>query len=243
MDKDRLEINTSDSKACLFKDPPVFVDPRHFINSNPYKANDIYHQKFPKLKDVNRSNEIEELRNFIAFSTDSLFNEKIWSYFDMENIIDWHLLLLFTNNGDGLVKNFYLYKKDRETAFRIVPWDYDHTFGRDGDSEPNEHEIMNIDRNTLLSRLFKLNTDNYIKKLKNRYNELRKSGKINAKKLTELIDREYAKIHDFAKKNEDRWPVNADYFFDDANFEDEIKSIKKWIPIQLNLMNDYFESL
>ncbi len=242
MDKDRLEINTSDKSACLFKEPPVFVDPKYFVNSNPYKKNDAYHQKFPKLEELNKSKDIEKLRNFIANSPDSLFNEKIGFYFDMDNIMDWHLLLLFTNNGDGLVKNFYLYKKDRETAFRVVPWDYDHTFGRDGDNEPNKQEIMKIDRNTLLSRLVSLNTDGYLERLKNRYNELKKSGKLSTKMLVKQIDQEYTRIHDFAKKNEDRWPVKAVYFFDDANFENEIRSIKKWIPIQLKLMDDYFDS-
>ena len=60
--------------------------------------------------------------------------------------------------------------------------------------------------------------------------------------LVKQIDREYTRIHHFAKKNEDRWPVKAAYFFDDANFENEIRSIKKWIPIQLKLMDDYFDS-
>jgi len=101
---------------------------------------------------------------------------------------------------------------------------------------------MKIDRNTLLSRLVSLNTDSYLERLKNRYNELKKSGKLSTKMLVKQINQEYTRIHDFAKKNEDRWPVKAVYFFDDANFENEIRSIKKWIPIQLKLMDDYFDS-
>ena len=53
----------------------------------------------------------------------------------MENLIDWHILLLFTNNGDGLMKNYYFYKMDSETPFRFAIWDYDHTFGRDESAE------------------------------------------------------------------------------------------------------------
>ena len=46
-----------------------------------------------------------------------------------------HLLLYLSNGGDGITKNFYIYKMDEETPFRIALWDCDHSFGRDGDNE------------------------------------------------------------------------------------------------------------
>ncbi len=46
-------------------------------------------------------------------------------------------MLLLSNNGDGVMKNFLLYKIDSNTPFRIALWDYDHSFGRDGDNELN----------------------------------------------------------------------------------------------------------
>ena len=33
------------------------------------------------------------------------------------------IILLFTNNADGIMKNFYLYKLDKNTPFRFAIWD------------------------------------------------------------------------------------------------------------------------
>ena len=58
-----------------------------------------------------------------------------------------------------------------------------------------------------------------------------------------MIDKDYMLLKNFAKRNESRWPVNAKPFYDDANFEDEIRSMKKWIPEQLKQLNKYIEEL
>ena len=55
----RAKINKKDSAACIFKEPPIFIDPKVIVNSNPYKKNDLYHQKFPDLTKRNKTSEIE----------------------------------------------------------------------------------------------------------------------------------------------------------------------------------------
>jgi spore coat protein CotH len=67
-------------------------------------------------------------------SPDSILLADVGKWIELQNLIDRHLLLLFTNNGDGVMKNFLLYKTESHTPFQIALWDYDHSFGRDGDT-------------------------------------------------------------------------------------------------------------
>jgi len=91
----------------------------------------------------------------------------IQTYFNINNIIDWHLLLIFTHNNDGLTNSFYLYKKNKKALLGIVPWDYNHSFGTDGDNEPHTPEIIDECHNTLFNRL--IDNPTYKEKLKARF--------------------------------------------------------------------------
>ena len=243
MDSKRLELNKRDSAACIFKEPPVFVDPKIKVNSNPYKGNDFYHQKFPDLPINNKSQEIKELREFINYAHDSLFDNDITLFFDLDDIIDWHILLLITHNSDAVVKGFYLYKKESGRPFKLALWDYNNSFGRDNDNERHFPGIINWEKNMLLNRLVNSNTQGYKDRLKNRFVELVESDILTAENLAFMVDENHRKLKGFVKKNEKRWPVDATPFYDDDDFEDEIIFINKWIPVQLKVVSEYLNKL
>ncbi len=116
-----------------------------------------------------------EFESFLLRSDNQSFSENISKWIDIENVIDWHIMLLLTNNSDGILKNFYLYKKDKNTPFRIAIWDYDHSFGRDGDNEFNlMNRELNCYRSILLDRLSSMANSEYLLKVKTRWFELRK---------------------------------------------------------------------
>ena len=99
---------------------------------------------------------IEGIRDFILNSSNEVFSESVSTIFDIDNIIDWHLLLILSNNGDGILKNFYLYKIDSNTPLRIAPWDYDHSFGRDCDNELNLiSRPLDIERSNLFQQVIR----------------------------------------------------------------------------------------
>jgi len=153
-----LGLNKTDSMAMLFKDPSIF-------RTKPYKNSDtvnIYNQKFPKIEYADKTEYLTGFREFLFNSSDENFTTSISDWIDVNSVIDWHLLLLFTVNGDGLQKNFYLYKKDSDTPFKIAIWDYDHTFGRDGDNEMNNYDsVMFCDNSIILNRLLNIQETNY----------------------------------------------------------------------------------
>lgn len=245
MDRKRIGIDKGDLSGQIFKEPILFLDAKNpFMGNNPSVQGDLHHQKYPKLNLVNYTDTLEELRRFISYSPDSIFNDLkngIYQFFDIKNIIDWHILLLLTHNSNGVSTNFYLYKLNGSSKYSVVPWDYDDSFGRNATGKKEITGIINLSNNLLLSRL--LQDPIYLKLLKTRYLELVASGIMTAEGINSMVDENYKLISPHISKNESLWGLESEYYFDNYDFEQEIDLIRNWIPIQLDSLNDYFDKL
>ncbi len=240
LDKSSLDIETSDSFAMIFKEPHIFRATYDGIISQ-YPDN-FHQQTYPKIEDEDKRTYLENIREFILTSSDNEFEKGISDIFDMENIIDWHLLLLMTNNSDGILKNFYLYKKNKETPIRIAPWDYDHSFGRDGDNEMNlDERPLNVKRSILFKRL--LEFDGYKKKLKEKWLKLNQENLFSVNGLKQRILKKSKFVKDLAKKNAERWPLDSSFYYDDNDFEEEIDIMFQYIDIRHKRLTRYFNNL
>ena len=183
-----LGLNKKDSLAMIFKDPPVFFGENRLDPQWVQEPGNYFQQNYPDIEDEDMNGYLENVMQFMIHSDDSTFAREIGHIFDLENIIDWHLLLMFTNNGDGVMKNFYLYKRDSHTPFRIAIWDYDDAFGRDGEGELKMTESLpNFERCLLLNRLENNPFLDYNTLLKQRYKALRDSGLFSKKKIERMI--------------------------------------------------------
>lgn len=235
-----LGLNKSDSLSMLFKDPPIF-------RTKPYKKLDtgnIYNQKYPKFTVCNQSDYLETFRDFLFNSSDSEFTNHIKDWIDVKSVMDWHILLLLTHNGDGLQKNFYLYKQDANTPFKIAIWDYDHTFGRDGDNEKNDYrKVMFFENSIVLNRLMQIESTNYKKEIKERWSELRSSSIISVQSLIRHMDKNYANIIEDVSKNSERWPVSEKWYFDNYTIKEELGLMKKYVKFKVNALDTYFLEL
>ena len=84
---------------------------------------------------------LDEFNKFVSTSTSEAFvnpQTGVASRLDLDNAIDFHLLVLITCNADGIDKNFFFARNASETnkpnpRFFFAPWDYDGTFGRNWD--------------------------------------------------------------------------------------------------------------
>lgn len=229
-------LDKQDSLAALFKDPPIFYqEPFTVADSlNPFE------QKFPKLTKRNLTYRMELLADFLNNSSDSTFLADVWKYFDKDNILDWHLLLLFSNNEDGLVKNFYLYQRRTNEPYRIAIWDYDHTFGRDGDNEMNFFErFIDVRRANLFDRLIALDAD-YIPAVAERWKELRLKGIISFEGITEMIEDYNNQIADYIAKNQAVWPIDEKWYFDNSDYWMELDLMRSFIQIQILRLDKAF---
>lgn len=246
MGKTKLQMALDDTNAVIFKDPPVFRDPKYPDIDNQQPPDNWFHQKYPKTKNLNKNHELYWLRGFIHSSSDKAFADTVTgipAIFDLDNIIDWHILLFVTNNGDGVFKNFYMYRPNGNTGYRICPWDYDHTFGRDGDSELNLENKAKILNNALLRRLLETNAAGYKDRLKARYDELLSKGLLTETYLNNYIDAQTEILKPSIAANAERWPVDDDVYFDKMTNEEEWKLIKDWWKNHLKYVSEYMNSL
>lgn len=240
MDGSRLKVDKDDSLAMIFKDPPIFYKD----SMKPQDPENYFHQKFPDKEKADKSKYLQACRDFLFNASDSVFADSIGYWFDIKNVIDWHLIIRYSNNGDGVMKNFYLYKQDTGAPFRFAIWDYDHSFGRDGDNEMNMNERHDgIERNVLLRRLLETNAGEYRKELSDRYFYLRKSGLFSRPHFDEMIAENHEIIKDHLTANFTLWPVNSENYFDASTFENEIEVMKQFMDLRLAFLDAYFTEL
>ncbi len=57
-------------------------------------------------------------------------------WIDVDGYLRWLVVAVFVANRDGFVHNYALYREPESGRFRIIPWDYDATFGIDINGKP-----------------------------------------------------------------------------------------------------------
>ncbi|MDT8412650.1 MAG: CotH kinase family protein, partial [Vicingaceae bacterium] len=267
VDAKRLKLAKNDTNAVLFKEAPIsfpteehekrhkeFIEFYHwheFFKAFPEKgfkkliAESYYNQRHPSIKKSNKKQVIHELTDFIFYSSDEDFNnEQIFNtYFDLTNVIDWHLLLLISNNSDGLAKNFYIYKLNKNTPFRFSPWDYDHGYGRDGDGELNDTSFIDVSRVKLLDRLLKTNALDYKRKLYNRFIYLKTNNILTYPTINKMIDENTNILTLSMSENNTKWPIDSISTLKGSSFDDEVLLLKKWIKMRLVRVENYLHTL
>lgn len=93
------------------------------------------------------------------------FKEEIRRYVDVEKYLRWLAGIIFTQNYDGFVHNYALYRNSETGFFEMIPWDYDATWGRDVNGRYMDEGYVPIEGyNTLTARL--LTVDEYRKQYK-----------------------------------------------------------------------------
>ena len=237
MDKHSLHVNVNDPQAFIFKEPPLLFPQKDTPNRDSmYLAT----QKFPKFKQGDASTQLKELEALIFDGSDEAFKHSIFKLLDRDNVIDWQLLLMLTNNGDGQLKNYYIYKQSAETPIKIALWDYDHSFGRDGDNEPNMlARNLEEKRTRLFKRLIELNPDNFNEKMRARWIELRKSIFTN-ENIALLMDENDKIIGPHVAKNAERWSIKSKWYFDDNDYNAELVLIKEYVSKRLKQLDKRF---
>ena len=232
-------LNKNDSSAQFYKDPPIF---RRKLDADQRDTVNVLNQKFPKWNIETTKNDLWDLREFILTSSDQDFVSRYDEYIDLSNIIDWHLLLMLSNGGDGVLKNFYIYKLDQNTPFRIAIWDCDHSFGRDGDNELNMlNTTPNYEQNILLKKLLSSKELKYKELLKKRWRELRKRGVFSEEKIASLMKNMGISMQDEIKANAEKWPLDSKWYYDQNSYENEVELMKKFIRLNLDTLDRYFD--
>ena len=238
MDASTLGIDKGDSTSVIFKEPPVMYDERIV----PQDSDNYYQQTFPKKRKDDRTAQAEAIVAFLQDSPDEVFRAEVGQWFDLKNIADWQLLLLLSNNADGLRKNFFLYKVGDATPYRVAPWDYDHSFGRDGDNEPNMlRDTVDCNRAVLLRRLWQW--PEYRSQVARRWQQLRTEGLFTEATLNRMIADNAAQIEAAVKANELLWPVDNDIYYDANHFDAELDIMREFIGRNIERLDTLFNRI
>lgn len=238
MDASTLGIDKGDSTSVIFKEPPVMYDERIV----PQDPDNYYQQTFPKKRKDDRTAQAEAIVAFLQDSPDEVFRAEVGQWFDLKNIADWQLLLLLSNNADGLRKNFFLYKVGDATPYRVAPWDYDHSFGRDGDNEPNMlRDTVDCNRAVLLRRLWQW--PEYRSQVARRWQQLRTEGLFTEATLNRMIADNAAQIEAAVMANELLWPVDNDIYYDANHFDAELDIMREFIGRNIERLDTLFNRI
>lgn len=229
VDRALLELRRFDSnaasQACLYK----AVD--HAANfGHPGRAG--YEQREPDPSAREYWGPLEEFNRFVSRAKDGDFFQMetgIASRLDLDNVIDFHLLVLLTSNMDGNDKNFILARNAATPAapsprFFFVPWDYDATFGRNW-------EASRVATTAWLSNhLFdRLQSDYaYRQKFAVRWRRLR-AREFSLANLGRMIDENVRTLGAAVLRNATRWKTLDGPYPDRLTFEEDVLQMKEWI--------------
>lgn len=159
------------------------------------------------------------------------FEKEIVSYINIDNYLRWLAGVVFTQNFDGFVHNYALYRNKENGLYEIIPWDYDATWGRDVNGEEMESDYLRITGfNTLTARILDSKT------FRSQYKSLLKdilgnqftvdTLKPKIQRMHALL-RPYVLLDPYKKDTVDRFDKEPDYIFN--YIEERSAFIKKEI--------------
>lgn len=191
-----------------------------------------YEQREPSPEEQEYWAPLDELNRFVATAGDVEFTDAksgIGSRLDTDNAIDFHLLVLFTSNMDGIDKNFILARDAVTDAhplprFFFVPWDYDATFGRNWEGSPVEPTRWLS--NALFDRL--LSHESFRRRYSERWRSLRRR-QFSVEAVHRLIDDNARALATAAQRNETRWKPIREADAGALVFSDDVKQMKEWV--------------
>ena len=191
-----------------------------------------YEQREPSPEDQEYWGPLDDLNQFVSTATDADFanaQSGIGSRLDIDNAIDFHLLVLFTSNMDGFDKNFILARNAVTEAhpvprFFFVPWDYDATFGRNWEGSPVEPTFWLS--NHLFDRL--LSHEVFRRKYSDRWQALRRS-QFSVETVHRMIDDNARSVATTARRNESRWTPIRGAESGSLTFTEDVTQMKEWV--------------
>jgi hypothetical protein len=175
-----------------------------------------YVQKLPRWKKGSYWGPYNDLMDFVGHSDSNTFARQVEQLIDVDNIIDFELLLSLSCNGEGRNFNLFIARNGGPgEKFFLVPWDYDMAFWKPVKAN-----------NYLIDRLHR-DLPGYTTRLKARWKELRE-GPLENGRVMALLDDLYAQLgRGGAERNFNRWP-HPNY-----PYEPNVEFLRSWLQTRL----------
>lgn len=184
-----------------------------------------YVQEFPSWRDGEHWDPFEKLIGFIGRSSPAEFRDRIERLVDVDEIIDFELLLLLTADLEGGNYNLYLARGGNPgDRFFVVPWDYDMTFH--GAGLPSNHLIGRLHRDL----------PGYRRRVAERWAALREAH-LSERQLMERIDALAAELAPGVGRNYRRWPPTPG-----ETWESEVLKLRTYIRERLPFLDKHLRT-
>ncbi|WP_084185012.1 CotH kinase family protein [Desulfonatronum thiodismutans] len=160
----------------------------------------FWRQMFPPPRHGFFRDSFFDLVHFISTSPREQFVSEFTDWMDLHNVIDFHILLNLTENGNGWPFNYYLHdvlarEAGPEGRFFFIPWDFDAGYV----SRPDRLWYAN----NLIRRL-QDDYPNYYEQLHSRWQELR-NGPLRNDVIDARIDEMFESLSGYAVWDLDKW--------------------------------------
>jgi len=221
------------SHACIYKavdHAANFAQPGH----------GGYEQQQPDPETKAYWEPLDDFTQFVSRAKDTEFRDPekgIAARLDLDNAIDFQLLVLLTSNTDGITKNFILARNAvlpdaPAPRFFFAPWDYDSTFGRNWQASRTAPDRW------LSNRLFdRLHNDAaFRQRFAARWKQLRER-EFSVLTIHGLIDENVRTLGDAAQRNAARWRTLDGPYPDRLTFEQDVAQMKEWVAARLQWLD------
>jgi spore coat protein H len=151
------------------------------------------------------SSEKARLKSFIkGFNSlkDSKAKTYIKSRLDVDNYLRWLAGAVLTGNYDGFEQNYAIYRSRKTGKFRIIPWDYEGTWGRNCYGKLVDSDYVSVDGYNLLTRKIL-----GIKSFRKQYKSILLSainGPFTEKRLMSVVNQKFAQISPYLEQDGSR---------------------------------------
>jgi len=161
--------------------------------------------------------------------------------FDVDELINYKVFSLVTNNYDGFSKNWQWFTFDGK-KWTVAPYDCNLTFGYNEDgtelwpaSQSSKKYNYEMAKSDSVGPMLWIK-DYYWDDVKSRYKKLRDNGTINAGAISNLAHDWYNRIGDENYQEEmNRWPKSPCF----TKFTDNPERFEEWITARIELEDEY----
>jgi spore coat protein CotH len=237
MNPEFLNLNNPNAvlyKAIAWEDGSTRFET--YSNNSPVNYYwDGWEQKYPDPSIEINWSPLNQLRHLVVNGNNEIFTTQIDSLIDVNNLIDYYILLNTTSAMDNTGKNIFLVKENIQDKFSIIPWDLDGSWGVFWNGAELSH--TSILSNSLFDRLLETNAVGFKNKLKQRWVSLRGNVLSNIE-LNQMFTDQFMLINtsEIIDIENRKWGSSID-------LNSEKQYLIDWIENRLIFLDNYFYNL
>jgi hypothetical protein len=195
-----------------------------------------WEQKYPDPEIYSCWKPLYDFVDFVVSSGDEVFSNSITSQFEIDQAVDFYILINLIKGDDNAGKNLFLAKKHENAPFVIVPWDLDVSWGRNW--QGHEKQPYGVVCYSLFERLIETNAGNFNGRMKTQWKNLRVEV-LTPETIQEMFSNQIALLIESgaAKREKETWLGSL------PDIEAERLYIENFITKRIEFLDNYFNNL